>query len=127
MEYVAIVTCLALLQAFVFAVQVGQQRARHNVKAPAITGAPEFERAFRVHQNTLEQLIIVIPSLWIFSSYWNASVGAAIGLVFVISRQVYRSAYLADPAKRSAGFGIGAAATTVLLLGGLVGALMNVF
>ena len=69
MEYVAIVTCLALLQAFVFAVQVGQQRARHNVKAPAITGAPEFERAFRVHQNTLEQLIIVIPSLWIFSSY----------------------------------------------------------
>ena len=125
MEYVAIVTCLALIQSFVFAIQVGQQRVKHDVRAPATTGAPEFERAFRVHQNTLEQLIIVIPALWIFASYWKAEVAAAIGLVFVISRQVYRNAYLADPAGRSTGFGIGAAAMIVLLLGGLVGAVMN--
>lgn len=125
MEYVAIVTCLALIQSFVFAFQVGQQRVKHDVKAPAITGAPEFERAFRVHQNTLEQLIIVIPALWIFASYWKAEIAAAIGLVFVISRQVYRNAYLTDPARRSTGFGIGAAAMIVLLLGGLVGAVMN--
>ena len=127
MEYVAIVTCLALIQSFVFAVQVGQQRVKHNVRAPDISGDPEFERAFRVHQNTLEQLIIVIPALWIFASYWKAEVAAVIGLIFVISRQVYRNAYLADPAKRSTGFGIGAAAMTVLLLGGLVGAVMNLF
>ena len=127
MEYVAIVTCLALIQSFVFAIQVGQQRVKHNVRAPDISGDPEFERVFRVHQNTLEQLIIVIPALWIFASYWKAGVAAVIGLIFVISRQIYRNAYLADPAKRSTGFGIGAAAMTVLLLGGLIGAVMNLF
>ena len=29
MEYVAIITALALIQVFVFAVQVGQQRVKH--------------------------------------------------------------------------------------------------
>jgi hypothetical protein len=119
------VTCLILIQAFVFAIQVGQQRVKHGINAPAITGAPEFERAFRVHQNTLEQLIILIPALWIFASYWQAEVAAGIGFVFVIGRQIYRSAYLRDPAGRSAGFGIGAAATFILLLGGLAGAVMS--
>jgi glutathione S-transferase len=124
-EYVAIVTSLALIQAFVFAWQVGQQRVRHEVRAPAVHGAPEFDRAFRVHQNTVEQLVIFIPALWIFASYWRADIAAGIGLVFVVSRQVYRKAYIEDPAKRSAGFGVGAAAMTVLMLGGLAGAVMN--
>lgn len=125
MEFVAIVTSLALIQVFIFAYQVGLQRVKHGVRAPAVHGAPEFERAFRVHQNTIEQLIMFIPALWIFASYWRADIAAGLGLIFIISRQVYRNAYIADPAKRSAGFGIGAAAMTLLMLGGLVGAVMN--
>jgi len=126
-EYVAIVTTLALLQVFVFAFQVGTQRVRHGVKAPATTGPAEFERAFRVHQNTVEQLIIFLPSLWIFATYWRADIAAGLGVVFIVGRQVYRAAYLKDPAGRSAGFGIGATAMMILLIGGLVGAVMNVF
>jgi len=124
MDYVAIVTTLALMQAFFFAVKVGQQRVKQGVNAPAIIGHPDFERAFRVHQNTLEQLVIVVPSMWVFATYWRPEIAAGLGLVFIVGRQVYRSAYLADPAKRSAGFGIGALATAVLLVGSLVGALM---
>lgn len=125
MEYVAIVTTLGLLQAFYFAVLVGQQRVKHGISAPATTGHPDFERAFRVHQNTLEQLIIVVPGMWIFASYWRPEIAAGLGLVFIIGRQIYRSAYVGDPAKRSAGFSIGALATAILLLGSLVGAVMN--
>jgi glutathione S-transferase len=109
----------------VFAVQVGQQRVRHGVKAPATSGPPEFERAFRIHENTVEQLIIFLPSLWLFATYWRADVAAAIGLLFLIGRQVYRGAYMKDPDTRSAGFGIGALATVILMLGGLVGAIMR--
>jgi glutathione S-transferase len=123
-ELVAIVTALALLQVFVFAIQVGQARVKHGVNAPATSGPPEFERVFRVHENTVEQLIIFVPSLWLFATYWRADVAAALGVVFIIGRQIYRSAYIGDPAKRSAGFSIGAIAMTILLLGGLVGAVM---
>ena len=125
MELVAIVTSLALIQVFVFAFQVGQQRQKHGVAAPAMSGADEFERANRVHQNTVEQLIILIPSMWMFATYWRADVAAGLGLLYVIARQIYRGAYMQDPAKRSAGFGIGWLATTVLLLGSLIGAVMQ--
>ena len=125
MELVAIVTALALLQAFVFAFQVGQARVKYEVSAPMVSGPPEFERAFRVHQNTLEQLVIFVPSLWMFAYFLRADVAAGIGLVFVIARQVYRGAYLGNPDNRSAGFGIGATAMMILLIGGLVGAVID--
>jgi len=125
MAPVAIVTVLALLQLFVFAFQVGKQRVKHEIKAPAISGEAEFERAFRVHQNTLEQLVIFVPALWLFGYYVHSLIGAGIGLVFIIARFVYRGSYLSDPSTRSTGFGIGALAMMVLLLGGLIGAVLS--
>jgi len=125
-ELLVIVTSLALLQVFVFAIQVGSARVKYGVNAPATSGAPEFERAFRIHQNTLEQLIIIIPSMWMFAEFWRADVAAGVGLVFVIGRQIYRGAYIKDPASRSMGFSIGAMATAILLLGALVGAVMSI-
>ncbi len=125
MELIAIVTALALLQAFFFAYQVGQARVKHEVRAPAMSGHADFERAFRVHANTIEQLVIFIPGMWMFGYYINAQIGAGIGLLFVIGRFVYRNAYLGNPKNRTAGFGIGALSMMVLVVGGLIGAAMN--
>ena len=115
MEYVAIVTGIALLQVFVFAFQVGKVRETTGTAATAMTGPPEFERAFRVHQNSVEQLVIFVPSLWIFANYVSADVAAGLGIVFIIGRQIYRSAYMADPGKRTLGFATGALSMMVLL------------
>jgi len=123
-EALSIVTLLAVMQTFLFAFQVGQARVRHGVRAPAIIGQPEFERSFRVHQNTIEQLVLFIPALWIFGHYVNDNLGAAIGLVYVIGRFVYRSAYLKEPTSRSTGFLIGAVALVALMIGGLIGAVL---
>ena len=125
MELIAIVTALALLQTFVFAFQVGQARIKHSVDAPATTGSDEFERAFRVHQNTIEQMIIFVPSLWMFGYYVDANIGAGIGLVFVIARLIYRNAYRGNPKGRGTGFSIGALSMMILLVGGLIGAVMS--
>ena len=126
MEYVAIVTGIALLQLFVFSVQVGKARVATGTAAPAMSGPPEFERAFRVHQNTVEQLIIFIPALWMFANFVRADVAAGLGLVFVIGRQIYRGSYMADPGKRTMGFGIGGLSMIILLIGAIIGAVMNV-
>ncbi len=125
MELIAIVTGLAVLQGFFFAFQVGQARQKHGIDAPAISGNPDFERAFRVHANTIEQLVVFLPGLWMFGYYVNAQVGAGIGLLFIIGRFVYRSAYLGDPKNRTAGFGIGALTMVVLVVGGMIGAGMK--
>lgn len=127
MELIAIVTGLALLQVFIFAFQVGKSRGAHEVSAPAISGNPDFERSFRVHQNTVEQLIIFIPGLWMFGYYVNAEIGAGIGILFIIARMIYRSAYLGNPKNRGKGFGLGALSMMVLVIGGMIGAGMAYF
>jgi len=125
MEAIAIVTGLAVLQAFMFAFSVGKARGAHKISAPAIAGNVEFEREFRIHQNTVEQLVIFLPGLWIFGHYVHAIGGAAVGLVFVVSRMMYRSAYLNDPAGRGKGFGLGALCMMILVLGGMGGAIWS--
>lgn len=125
MEAMAIVTILALLQFIYFTVHVGQMRMKHGVKAPATTGDSEFERAFRVQQNTMEQLVVVLPAMWICGQYFDPLYAAGLGVVFIVGRFVYRASYLKDPATRTNGFTIGVVATFVMLFGGLVGALMR--
>lgn len=125
MQLVAVITALALIQYFVFGVWVGQARGKFGIEAPAITGHPIFERHFRVHQNTMEQLIIFLPALWLFATYVSPRVAAGLGLVFIIGRFVYARGYVAEPKQRGPGTALTAAATMVLLLGGLLGALVQ--
>jgi uncharacterized membrane protein YecN with MAPEG domain len=120
--YPAIVTCLALLVYLWNLMSVGAARGKFKIQAPATTGHPEFERKLRVQQNMIEQLIMFIPALWIFSLTVQVLVGAALGLVFVIGRVLYALSYANDPAKRGPGFGLGFVSTLILLVGGLIGA-----
>lgn len=122
MEAVAIVTVLALLQFFWFGAEVGKMRVKHQCKAPATSGAPEFERMFRVQQNTMEQLVMFIPALWLYASLVNPLWGAAMGVVYLVGRFIYRSAYLKDPGGRSMGFMITVLPTSIMLVWVLIAA-----
>ncbi len=125
MQFLWIVTALALLEYMGISILVGQARGKYGIKAPATSGHEVFDRTFRVHQNTLEQLIVFLPSLWLFGTYVNPRWGALIGLAFIIGRVLYVRGYIAAPEKRSLGFLIGFVANLLLLLGGLAGVLYS--
>jgi uncharacterized membrane protein YecN with MAPEG domain len=122
MAYVDIVTALALLQFVVFGFKVGRARARYGVKAPAVTGNDTFERYFRVQQNTLEQLIVFLPGLYLFSHYFRPQVAAVLGAIYLIGREIYAFTYVKDPARRGVGYGLTFLPTVILVVGGLFGA-----
>lgn len=122
MNYVHIVAILAVLLFFVFGILVGRARAKYGIKAPAVTGNQYFERAFRVHMNTLEQLAGFLPALLIAGQYWPQAIVSSIGLVWLIGRLVYRRLYLADPSSRQTGFLLTVIPTFTLLVLSLVGA-----
>ena len=122
MEFVAVVIALALLEYSIFGMLVGWARGKYKVPAPAVTGHPVFERYFRVHQNTLEQLVVFVPSIWLFGTYVSTTWAAGLGLVFVVGRAIYLVGYVADPAKREIGFGLSYLPALILLIGGLWGA-----
>jgi glutathione S-transferase len=126
MPYVSIVTLLALLEFMALGGDVGRARAKYGIKAPATTGNEFFERHFRVHYNTLEQLIVFLPALWLFAAYVSDFWSAIVGTVFIVSRVIYAVGYVADPKKREVGSIAGFAAVAVLILGALYGAVRSV-
>jgi len=125
MEATVIVTFLALGQYVLFGVQVGSMRGKHGIKAPAQTGHPEFERMSRVHLNTMEQLVLFLPALWMQAYYANPLFGAVVGMVYVVGRFVYRAEYLKDPDSRGLGFTLSFIPSAVLLIWALVAAILN--
>ncbi len=125
MELPAIVSLLALLEYMFFAFRVGMSRSKYGVPAPAVSGNPEWERIFRVQQNTLEQLIIFLPALWVFSTYVSPAIGAGVGMLFVIGRPIYYRSYVSNPESRTVGFVLGFLANVVLVLGGIGGAVRS--
>jgi glutathione S-transferase len=122
MEVTAVIIGIALIQYMVISFQVGAGRGKYGVAAPATTGNEIFERHYRVQHNTIEQLIIFLPSILMFTHYTSARLAWALGIAFIIGRALYAVAYVAGPEKRTTGFAIGFLANAVLLLGSIFGA-----
>ncbi len=116
-------TILAVIVCLYTGAVVGRMRSKHGVQAPAVTGAPEFERAYRVQMNTLEQFALFLPLLWIATALPVASgyLAPAFGLIWVVGRVLYMRGYMADPARRGLGFNIGAAGVLGLLVLAIIG------
>ena len=86
MKYTALITIAALVYTFILSGRVGARRAKLGVNAPAMSGQPEFDIAFRVHMNTIEQLVLFVPMLWIAVTVVGDVWAAAIGAVWIVGR-----------------------------------------
>ncbi len=125
MAFVAIVVALALMQYMYFAALCGQARGRFNVAAPSTSGNPAFERQFRVQANTVEQLVIFLPALFLFATFVSEPIAAGVGLIFVLGRGLYAHGYAIDPSRRGPGFLLTFVSNGILLAGGLIGAIVS--
>jgi glutathione S-transferase len=125
----AIVTILSVIFVFYTGINVGRMRAVHKVAAPATTGHPQFECAYRVQVNTVEQFVMFLPLLWLATTYFKPLpwLPAAFGLLWIVGRALYLQGYMAAPEKRGTGFTItilSAAALLILSIWGVVQAWM---
>lgn len=125
MALVAVVIGLALVEYLYITVKCGQARGRLDVAAPSTTGNPEFERYFRAQYNTIEQLVVFVPAVLLFGFYVSPGLAAGVGIVFILGRFLYARGYVIDPARRGPGFLLTIVANSVLLLGGLIGAVLD--
>ncbi|MCC5637524.1 MAPEG family protein [Nostoc sp. CHAB 5844] len=123
--WTSFITALTLLLYSVITINVGRARTKYKVAPPQMTGDPNFERVLRVQQNTLEQVILFLPGLWLFSFYVNSLWGAIIGGIWLVGRIVYAWGYYQAAEKRMIGFGISIISGSVLLLGSLIGIILT--
>ena len=119
--YAALVSLLSVLLMFGTAMHVGRSRMQYQVKAPATTGHEMFERAYRIQVNTIENFLMMFPSLWIYAVFTDDLGAGVIGVIWLVGRVMYAVAYQNDPPKRGTGFMVGMFAIASLWLGGLYG------
>jgi glutathione S-transferase len=117
-----LVILVAILVYFGLGAVVGQARAKFGVPAPAMSGHPEFDRRNRVQMNTLEQLAMFLPAIFLAAPVLGDAATAGVGLLWSVGRIVYARAYYADAAKRGPGFGLTLLATLVLIVAAGFGA-----
>lgn len=103
----ALVTLLTVLLLFGTMWAVGHARGKYGIKAPAISGDPAFERAYRVQMNTLESTVMFLPTLWLAANYGFSGWAGVAGLAWLIGRVWYALAYLKEAGNRGPGFAVG--------------------
>ena len=118
----AVVSLAALITYQGTAMAVGQARVQHKVMPPACSGPEGFERALRVQQNTLEQLVFFLPTFWLAALLGSETWASLLGFIWVGGRVAYGVGYRLDPSKRGPGFGISFLSSLALLVMALLGA-----
>jgi uncharacterized membrane protein YecN with MAPEG domain len=118
----AIDTLLAIFVTFVFSGRVGYLRGKCKIEAPATVGNPAFERGFRIHMNTVENLVLFVPLLWIATVFYGGQIPFWIGLLWVLSRTVYAFGYAQENTQmRGPGAGLGFLSLLGLLVLAVIG------
>lgn len=127
MAYVVLVAVLSLLQFAGFGFLVGSARGKFGVHAPATSGHELFDRYYRVHYNTMEQLILFLPALFLSAAYGfgDDRISAAIGAVYLVGRQMYLASYVRDPRARGVSFALTLVPSVLLLLNAAAGAVKS--
>jgi glutathione S-transferase len=115
----ALSTLIALIIYFTQGIMVGTARIKHKIEAPKTQGNDDFERIFRVHYNTLEQMPIFITCLWFFALLISSTVAGWLGLLWSAGRIGYMIGYYKAAKLRSYGGTISSLTMLVLLLGSL--------
>lgn len=118
----AIDTLIAIIVTFALGARVGYMRAHHRIEAPATVGHPQFERAFRVHANTVENLVLFVPLLWVASIFYGGTIPFWLGIAWIVSRLIYTWGYSQENTQmRGPGLGIGLLSLLGLLVLSAIG------
>ncbi|MFZ5610481.1 MAG: MAPEG family protein [Pseudomonadota bacterium] len=122
-----VVALAILLYYFLVTARVGAARGKYGVSAPACEGPDEFNRIFRVQQNTMEQLVLFLPLMSLFAIIGGDLQAGVVGLLWLVGRVLYARAYVRDPATRGLGMWLTAIASAASFLGIIVYAVLRLF
>ena len=125
MDYVYLIILLALVQFILFTINTGRARGKYGIDAPKTVGNETFERIFRVQQNTMEQLILFIPGMLAFAHYVSVRWVLVPGVLYLVGRQLFSHLYVSDPKKRGPGVALSFLSNIALVLGALIGVLLQ--
>ena len=97
--YTAFITLLTVALLFAVTFNVGRARGKYQIKAPAVLGHEMFERAYRIQLNTIENVLMFLPALWLYAIFIGDKGAGDSGMIWLLGRIWYAIAYQNNPAK----------------------------
>ena len=125
--YLLLSIIFIVLVCFFQSIMVAKARIKYKIPAPAIIGNIDFERIFRVHYNTLEQMPMILTLLMIFSLTVNSVIASLLAVLWGIARLVYGYGYTQSSKNRHLGSSVSSLILLVLLVGCLYGIFNIIF
>jgi glutathione S-transferase len=125
--YPAVVSSLALLVYYFTLFKSGTARGRFKIDAPSHSGPPEYERIVRAHYNTLEQMAMFLPGLWLFAITVDPIWAAIVGMFWPPARLWYALGYYQSAEKRMPGLFASLPSQFILIVGSFIGGVMMLF
>src|SRR5438445_590610 len=125
MQWTAWITLAALVVYIWILTNAGRARVKYKVTAPSTDGPLGFQSALRVQMNTVEQLVLFLPALWLCAVFFSDRWAAAGGVLWIVGRILYALSYYKDPAKRGPGFGLTMLASAALMLAAAAGLILH--
>jgi glutathione S-transferase len=115
----ALATIIAIIVYFSQSIFVAVGRSKYGVPVPKTMGHnDDFDRVWRVHYNTLEQMPIFLPLLWIFALVSSPVIAGWLGIGWSVGRVGYMFGYYKSAKGRSNPIAyLSSAATLILLVG----------
>ncbi len=114
----AFATLVALAVYYSQSIFVALARRKYGISAPKTIGNEDFERVFRVHYNTLEQMPLFVVLLWFFALLVSAYWAGWLGLLWSVGRVGYMFGYYKAAAKRHSYGSALSFLATILMFGG---------
>ncbi|MGE3624081.1 MAG: MAPEG family protein [Bdellovibrionales bacterium] len=115
-RYTAAVILVDMIIYFALVFNVGRARIKFKVQAPSTDGPPEFRRVYRTQMNTMEQLMLHLPLLWLAAVSIGDSYAALLGCLWIVGRVLYARDYYKAAKGRQRGFFIALFSNVVLLI-----------
>lgn len=116
----ALMTLFLVLWLVITGIMVGRARTKYKVLAPATTGDPAFERAYRVQMNEVENLLAFLPAMWIYAWYGNPRLAAIAAAVYLAGRILFALGYWREAGKRRLGYTIATFTLSITWVAALV-------
>ena len=119
--YTAFITLLTVALLFAVTFNVVRARGKYRIQAPATTGHEMFERAYRIQLNTIENVLMFLPALWLYAMFIGDKGAGDSDMIWLVGRIWYAIAYQTNPAKQGYGFLISLLVIAGLWLGAAYG------
>ena len=125
MLYTTIATVVITFFMFYLTAAAGALRGKHGIEPPKMVGNADYEIAYRIQANSVEQLVMFMPIMWLGAYALGDSWGGAAALVWLIGRFAYARAMKSDPSKRGTGMVITSVPVIVLSIAIVVDLVME--